>query len=573
MFRLNDRHRQQDLFGLEMQLSPDLLARLRGSKEYAFYTEVFCQIPEALFAELYSDESGSRPNAPVNTLVGALILQHLYDWTFEELMDRIAFDLKARVALGLWSLAEEPFCRATLFNFQKRLRDFMARTGQDKFQALFDRLSQEALERFGLKGAIQRCDSTQIGSNIRQYTRIELLVEVALRMWRALGEADQAAHAGRFAPYVATKTSGQFVYRLRRSDIDTALEELGRFYAWMVEALEAGYGSTEIHHVVRRVFTEHFTWVEEKAAVRTAGEIGSDSLQSPDDPEATYRKKDDEGHHGFVLHASETADPENELQLITDVAVAPNNEEDSRILHERLPEMHRKTPDLGELHHDGAYGSEDNDRREAEFGVAAVQSAICGYPAQAPMRIDGEAGPFHVTCAAGHTVPGQLARTRFKAEFPAAGCAGCPFASVCPGELRAHAGRTFYFTEADVLRQARHRRLQTLPEERRTLRANVEATMKEFKAPCRNGKLRTRGLWAARRHGFLRAIAINFGRIYRHLRRLSPISGGPAASPRRSAPIAAPQAQPLGLLPRLQSFLRTCVGRGRSHLPVAAAFA
>ncbi|HYW05547.1 MAG TPA: hypothetical protein VE913_01250 [Longimicrobium sp.] len=132
-------------------------------------------------------------------------------WRFEELLDRVAFDLKVRAALGLWSLNEEPFCRATLFNFQKRLRDSLVATGEDKFRAVFDRLSQEDLERFGLKSTTQRCDSTQIGSNIREYTRVELLVEVALRMWRVPGEADQMAHAERFGRYVKARTSGQFL--------------------------------------------------------------------------------------------------------------------------------------------------------------------------------------------------------------------------------------------------------------------------------------------------------------------------------------------------------------------------
>jgi hypothetical protein len=402
VFRPNETHRQQDIFGLETQLSPDLRKRLHGSKEYAFYKEVFCRIPEALFAELYDEDPASRPNAPINVLVGAMILQHLRDWTFEELLDRVAFDLKVRAALGLWSLAEEPFCRATLFNFQKRLREHMGRTGQDKFQAVFDRLSQEDLERFGLKSQVQRCDSTQMGSNIRDYTRIELLVEVVLRMWRVLGEADQAQHEERFAAFVKAKTSGQFLYRLRRSEIDTALERLGELYAWMVEALEADYGSTEIYRIGARVFAEHFTRVEEKIAVRAAEQMSSDSLQSPDDPDATYRKKDDESFHGFVLHATETADPQNQLQLVTDVAVAPNNQEDSRILHERLPAMHEKTPALCELHTDAGYGSEDNDLREAELGIAAVQTAIRGRVAQAPMQIDrDEAGLLQIRCAAG----------------------------------------------------------------------------------------------------------------------------------------------------------------------------
>jgi hypothetical protein len=561
VFRPNETHRQQDIFGLETQLSPDLRKRLHGSKEYAFYKEVFCRIPEALFAELYAEEPASRPNAPINTLVGAMILQHLRNWSFEELLDHIAFDLKVRAALGLWSLAEEPFCRATLFNFQKRLRDHMVQTGQDKFQAVFDRLSEEDLKRFGLSTAIQRCDSTQIGSNIRQYTRIELLVEVVLRMWRVLSEAEQAKHADRFAAFVQAKTSGQFVYRLRQSDIDATLERLGELYAWMVDAFEADYETIEIYRVVRRVFMEHFTRIDDKLTVRAGNEIGSDSLQSPDDPEATYRKKDGEAFRGFVLHATETADPENPLQLIVDVAVAPNNQEDSRILHDRLPAMHEKTPDLQELHTDAGYGSEANDRQQADLGIVAVQTAICGRPARAPMQIErNEAGLFAVRCAAGHTAPGQLARTHFKATFPAAACAGCPFASMCPAEIRRRTDRTFYFTEAHVRRQERHRRLRTLPLERRTLRANVEATMKEFKAPCRKGKLRTRRLCAASQYACLRAIAINFGRKYRYMRRSAQGSDAPTPSPGHRTRLVPPKIRLNGFLPYLGRVFRAIVG-------------
>jgi len=529
VFRPNETHRQQDIFGIETQLSPELWKRLRESEEYAFYEEVFCRIPEEVFAELYSDSSATRPNTPVNVLVGALILQHANDWTFAELMDRVCFDLKVRAALGLWSLDQAPFSRATLFNFLARVRDDMAATGSNRFETAFDGLTDEQRKRFGLDSSIQRCDSTQIGSNIRDYTRIELLVEVVLRMWRVLDQARKEEHAERFAPYVDAKTSGHFLYRLRKSDIDQTLEQLGQLYGWMVDALKDDYGTTEIHHIVCRVFAEQFTRAEEKITIREAKEIGSDSLQSPDDPEATYREKDGEEFHGFVLHVAETANPENDLQLIVDLAVAPNNQDDSRILHDRLLGMHEKTPDLCELHTDAAYPSEANDRLQSERRILAVQTAIRGRVAEAPFQIDrDEAGLLQVRCAAGHVVTSGSAAKHLKAEFAAAHCAGCPFAAVCTAQKRAHGGRTFYFKEADEVKQARHRRLQTLPEKRRTLRANVEATVKQFKAPCRNGKLRTRGRWGASRYGFLRAIAINFGRIYRHLRRVQANSGMPA---------------------------------------------
>lgn len=574
MFRPNETHRQQDLFGLGARLPQHIWDLLKESQEYAFYEEIFCRIPESLFAELYDDSPATRPNSPVNRLIGALILQHMRDWTFEELMDRLVFDLKVRAALGLWTVEEIAFCRATLFNFQKRVRVHMGETGRDIFECVFDLLTEEQLERFDLKGEIQRCDSTQVGSNIRVFTRIELLVEVVLRMWRALGEAGQARYAEQFDVYAKAKTSGHFLYRLRRSEFGTALERLGAFYAWMVEALEAEYGNTEIHRIVCRLFAEQFTCVEEKVAVRAGNEIRSDSLQSPDDLDATYREKDDQSFHGFVLHAAETADPKNPLQLVTDVAVEPNNRDDSRILHDRLPAMKEKTPDLAELHTDATYASEDNDLREAELGIAHVQTAIRGHVSPAPMCIDkDESGGFQIRCFAGHVVQGSTTKTRFKAAFPATACAGCPFAGVCPAQALARGGRSYYFTEETVLRQARHRRLQELPEERRTLRANVEATMRQFNAPCRNGKLRTRGLHAASRYAFLRAVGINFGRIYRHRRRLaSPPPREPAVS-RPSAPLISLFATCAdGLRLRLCSFLGSISACGAPLIRPAPAF-
>jgi hypothetical protein len=556
VFRPNETHRQQDLFGLKAQLPQHTWKLLKESQEYAFYEEIFCRIPESVFAELYHDSPATRPNAPVNRVVGALILQHMRDWTFEELMDRITFDVKVRAALGLWTLEETAFCRATLFNFQNRAREHMGKTGRDIFQCVFDLLTREQLERFGLKGEIQRCDSTQIGSNIRVFTRIELLVEVVLRMWRVLGEAGQARHAERFDLYVKAKTSGHFLCRLRKSEFDAILQQLGGFYAWMVETLKAEYGDTEIYRIVCRLFAEQFARVEETIAVRANEEIRSSSLQSPDDLDATHRKKDGESFQGFVLHATETADPENPLQLVTDVAVAPNNRDDSRILHDRLPAMKEKTPDLVELHTDATYGSEDNDEIEAELGIAHVQTAIRGQLSPAPMHIErDESGGFRIRCFAGHVVRNGVTPTRFKAAFPAYCCMGCPFAESCPSQLMARGGRTHYFTEDTLLRQARHRRLQELPEERRTLRANVEATMRQFSVPLRNGKLRTRGLHPAGRYGSLRAVGINFGRIYRHQRKLASLPRKPEAS-RPVAPCIPPFAsRAAGLLLRLCSFL------------------
>jgi Transposase DDE domain len=318
---------------------------------------------------------------------------------------------------------------------------------------------------------------------------------------------------------------------LRREELPDTLEALAHLYAWMVDTLRETYGTHDIYRIVLRVFAEQFARSAGQIAVRANEEIGSDSLQSPDDPDATYRSKEGEAYTGFVLHATETAHPDNPLQLVVDLAVGPNNRDDSTILEDRLPIMHAKTPDLQELHTDAAYGSAANDQTLAQLKIDQVQTAIRGRIPQAPVEITAlNDGGFQVRCAAGHMVESVPTRQRHKAEFQAAWCTGCPFAAACPAATRKNGSRTHYFDEATVLRQERHRRLLQLPPERQQLRANVEATMQEFKAPTRNGKLRVRRQAAATQHAFLRALMINFGRIFRHAvlaRPADPVATGP----------------------------------------------
>lgn len=62
--------------------------------------------------------------------------------------------------------------------------------------------------------------------------------------------------------------------------------------------------------------------------------------------------------------------------------------------------------------------------------------------------------------------------------------------------------------------------IESLPPERRKLRSNVEATVKEFTKPLNHkGNLKVRGLFKTMLYAYSMAIAINFGRVYRHMAR------------------------------------------------------
>jgi hypothetical protein len=65
------------------------------------------------------------------------------------------------------------------------------------------------------------------------------------------------------------------------------------------------------------------------------------------------------------------------------------------------------------------------------------------------------------------------------------------------------------------MRKRRINNIEKIGERYRTLRANVEATVAEFKDRMRNGKLKVRGAFATMVFAISTAVAINFGRAYR----------------------------------------------------------
>ena len=75
---------------------------------------------------------------------------------------------------------------------------------------------------------------------------------------------------------------------------------------------------------------------------------------------------------GQSVNVTETANPENELNLLIDIAVKPNNTDDSDIINDRIETLKEKTSDLKELHTDGGYGSEDNDQKFEELGITHI---------------------------------------------------------------------------------------------------------------------------------------------------------------------------------------------------------
>ena len=124
---------------------------------------------EADFSGLYHGVLGA-PNKAVAELLGLLILKEFHDYTDEQTLEAVEFNLQWQYALQLgWS--EAYVCQKTLHNFRDRL------VQSEKHQRLFHQLTGQIIDRFGLDTSRQRMDSTQVVGAMKQLSRLGLFTQ------------------------------------------------------------------------------------------------------------------------------------------------------------------------------------------------------------------------------------------------------------------------------------------------------------------------------------------------------------------------------------------------------------
>ncbi len=524
MFKENKQHLQQPLFSTINSLPDKRLKGLKTSWAGTFREDVFSRIQEKDFEILYSDKP-SRPNIPVNVLVGLEILKAGYGWTDQEMHEGFSYNLQIRYALGYYNVEDGHFELRTTYNFRERLTTHMQKTGENLFEACFENITDEQMEAYALKSGTQRTDSKQIASNIRRMTRLQLLIEVLQRTYRMLQAADKLVWHAEFEPYIKEK-SGRYLYRLKGEKHHSHIEQVGIVMQKLVAELADKYKEDAAFAVLQRVFDEHFVVEDATLRPKKGDELTADSLQSPDDLEATFRKKRGESYIGYVTNVTETVEPDNPFQLITKVQTESNTTDDAKMLTEALPELIERT-DLETMHSDGGYNSAEVDTICHDEGVELVQTAIRGgKPSNEKVNLadftfvlDEHGNPVEMICPTGKTGVVEAGRTaeRLSATFSPSDCVDCPMLARCEMRvLKKTDGRRLYFSVAAVHLARRRQRLKVERKSGRNLRSAVEATMHEISCRLEHGRLRVRGKFRVGMTMIASAAMANARRIWRY---------------------------------------------------------
>lgn len=344
-----------------------------------FADKVFPAIDEDIFSVLYSDKA-SRPNTPVNVIIGALILKETLGDTDDELVQALMFDVRYQYALHTTSFEEQPLSDRTLSRFRARCLAYETETGTDLIHECITRMAGEISELMDITPDMQRMDSLMVAANIRNLSVLELFYTCVSNLAKVM-ERREAELPETVQHYTQKDDYNRFIYHQR--DID-AVERTVCVMHDAEELVELCDGSgdfddTSEYQLLIRLLRER-TILEDNGSrrLRKKEEIeeASKALLNPSDPEATFRKKAGTKHLGYAGNITESVGKNG--SLVTDYSYEENIYSDSQFLKDHL-ETEPVYPEPVVLVTDGAYSGESNVSYAQSHNIRLVTTNFTGH--------------------------------------------------------------------------------------------------------------------------------------------------------------------------------------------------
>ena len=435
MFKGNQNHTQQGLFDSSEWMNPKIKKKLMKSWAPIFYEHVFSQINEAPFAVLYG--TTGAPNFPVNILLSLEYIKHMKNNNDIELLDDFYFDYLVNYAVGIRTLGEKNLSERTLYYFRERIyKHCIENPGSDELLfGQFIKLLKEFANKANVTLDEQRTDTTYFMSNIKKAGRMSLAYDVLQKAINAIPK-EKLSEALNEAMEPDFKTN--VLYRAKSCDSESRLTMLLNLCNEACQILKglSGKQTANALRIAERFLVEQSTDIEGGRKIpKPKNEIASGSLQSAHDEEATFRRKGNEAHSGYVLEISETCGGNNAVQFITDYTVEANKVSDVEIFQGRIQTI-RENTGCTDMYVDGGFHSDDVHRLAEENGIKIHLTNMSGTAPTKKFAITefdiDEATNIIKKCPGGQTpVRTGTSKSQASAHFPHEVCDNCPRREHC----------------------------------------------------------------------------------------------------------------------------------------------
>lgn len=446
-------HQQLSLYDSFKDLPKYLQEYLLNSWAHTFQEVIFPAIEEERFAVLYSDK-GSRPNTPVNIIISSLVIKELFDLTDERLIANIHLSMEYQYALRLTSEKRPPISKNTFSNFRERVTDYYKETGTDLIQQEVESLADLIKEHLEIEGNRARIDSFMVSSSARELSRIELVYAVNAKFIKRLSKLSKDLIPEGLEVYLEESHKNDVIYRTKNDETKSKLQKLLEDAKTLYDtAVKAGneVTDTEEFMLLKRMLgeqTDHddddFDDVDpENIEAKDGTELGSDILQNPSDPDATFRQKY-EANIGYTANVVEFFDGDN--SVIKSYDFKPNIYADQSFSADTLdkltndPAVKDNPESPFKLFMDGAYYSYDLAKKAIKAGIKYMPGELIGKkPAADKMNFyenfDLDSDYENILSCANDVKPDYQEKDQdkntFYAIFDKEKCADCRLKSEC----------------------------------------------------------------------------------------------------------------------------------------------
>lgn len=515
MFRENSEHFQSKIFDSTHWMDPGIKNKFEKTWAPVFYEQVFCNIDEKPFADLYSNTG--RPNFPVNILLALEFIKHMKNFSDEELIDNFYFNFLVARAVGIRTLGELNLAERTLYEFRARVYQHLNEhpEEEDLIFGQFLNLTLKFAEKLGVSTELQRMDTTMFMSNIKKSGRLSLAFDVLLQVVKTIPKDLLTDSLRRvLEPKFKTET----LYYAKSSENESRLDLLLNLCR---EACDNAKNIPELRasaqlRIATRLIAEQAKTDSETGRLRAKDkkEISAKSLQSAYDEDATFRRKGNVAQSGYVSGISETCDKINPVQLITDYTIKQNVVSDVKIHKERVPKL--KATGCKELYEDGGFYYPEAPNESAGINLHYTDMTGTAPSTQklpvTAFEINPETNlilkcpkniaPLHSGVTNNQTVG------HFKLED----CRNCEFGEQCPAKTQKKTSVVRINLKSILAAEIRDE-ITKERKENTSMRAAIEGTNSALKRSHGLGKLRVRGQRKSQIVVGLKVIAQNIKRV------------------------------------------------------------
>ncbi len=409
---------------------------LEKSWAKTFADKVFPAIDENIFSVLYS-EKASRPNTPVNVIVGALILKEALNVTDDEIVEAIAFDIRYQYALHTTSFEEQPISDRTLSRFRARVLSYETEHDVDLIHECVVKMAKEISDFMDITPDKQRMDSLMIAANIRNLSLLELFYTCVANLCKIMDERGVKIPDGQHH-YIEKDDYNKCIYHKRDMDATERTIVAMKDADALIKICDStgDFDDMSEYQLLIRLLKERTIIdgdgsrrLRQKEEVETPSEV----LLNPSDPEATFRYKAGGKHLGYVGNIVESVGEKN--SLVIDYDYQQNTYADNQFMKDYL-ERKNDFPDGSFIVADGAYSGEANSCLASAHNVKLVTTNFTG---RKPDEIYADFvftddGQYLIKCK-NNCVPEDCiydpVNDRSVAYFQISDCEGCPYKERC----------------------------------------------------------------------------------------------------------------------------------------------